>query len=273
MQQEPEQSGGAPGDRKPGKGCRKGPISQIVHHVGQKGSDGALTYPKPGVTEVAAALCLQPNTKGTQAVYDLTVEAISARPEFANMRMYSTKRTANHGAISELINSGNLETQELVRSDTLPSTTHKDPEQMTNELIYARLMWKLRNLLEQNITARQAIVPPLDQDQPLEDLAVPKMVFRESSDTWWKLMRHVLNWLVVAFSGKSRFSTESNSAEGRLIRAAVHQYRKLHGIAGNSQHGSEAAGFEEDNGEKTVDSVSQNASPAKEEDVVQCSPS
>lgn len=203
-------------------------------------------------------------------VFDLAVEAICAHPEVGTLPRHTG-----------LINSDKPKIQQEVRSDALPSATHRDAEQMTPELIHARLMWKLRSLLEGNIAARQASTPPIAREKPLSNqLPVPMQSFCESEDTWWKLLREIVNWMSTTFVGKLRFSPDSDTAEAFAIRAAVRQYRQQHGIVGDRQYGGHASRSDEGQDGQAVEDESQSAAPetptarrASEEDVPQCSPS
>lgn len=198
MQQQPEQDTSTP---------RRKRRKVMVDEVGQKAADGTLNYPGRTLQEVAVALCQRTTTEGMQGVYGLVIEAIRARPEFANMRLYSANERGSYDGAYSMIIDHRPETQGKVRSDILPSATHRDPEQMTHRLICARFMWKMRALLERNLAARQTLLPLLPRDQPLSNqLPVPMQSFCESEGTWWTLMRRITQWIYGAFAGTFRLS-------------------------------------------------------------------
>lgn len=216
-------------------------LNYVVQRMGKTMSNGDLLYPEKTLAEVAAALCQQTTAEGMQGVYELVIEAVRARPEFANMRMYSIRTRSSYNGAYDMIVDNDPETQEKVRSDTLPSSTHRDPEQMTQKLIYARFMWKLWALLERNLAARQILVPQVSRNEPLSNqLPVPMQSFCQSEETWWELIRQITRWIYSIFGGSYRLSTQSDSAEAVAIRRIVSQYRQQHGLRDNSEYEGQA---------------------------------
>lgn len=105
------------------------------------------------LSELVKAFCLNRDTS-THQIYELGVKAIEDRPGFGHMKLSSRGIGDRHETIT-LLNDHAEDTRRNVSTVNLDPATHRNHRVMSTKLIWARFMWRLREILNENITQRQ----------------------------------------------------------------------------------------------------------------------
>lgn len=138
-----------------------------------------------------------------------------------------------HQAIT-LLNDHAEDTRRSVRAADLQPATHRDPRIMSTKLIWARFMWRLREILDQNITRREQ--RQMAPESAQETLPVPMLSFRQDDNTLWSLLFELTKFIAKQFTGPGEWALGAGGAFVPRVHTAVTNYRRLNTIGQNEAH-------------------------------------